>query len=72
MASTIRFAHSKVFSSQTQRPGAVPPQLTACAPQTKIVPPKRGLSPQEMNRLRALERKSRPKLVFFVDLHRFL
>ena len=30
--------------------GAVPPQMTACAPQTKIVPPKRGLCPEEINR----------------------
>ena len=48
--------------------GAVPPQLTACAPQTKIVPPKRGLCPEEINRFGALERKSRPKLVLFADL----
>ena len=27
------------------------PQMTACAPQTKIVPPKRGLCPKEINRL---------------------
>ena len=33
--------------------GAVPPQLTACAPQTKIVPPKRRLCPEEINRLGA-------------------
>ena len=33
--------------------GAVPPQMTACAPQTKIVPPKRGLCPEETNRLGA-------------------
>ena len=29
------------------------PQLTACAPQTKIVPPRRGLCPKEINRLGA-------------------
>ena len=30
------------------------PQMTACAPQTKIVPPpKRGLCPDEINRLGA-------------------
>ena len=63
--------------NQTQRNGGghigpVLPQVTACAPQTKIVPPKRGLCPEEIKRLGALERKSRPKLVFFVDLHKFL
>ena len=30
------------------------PQMATCAPQTKIVPPpKRGLCPEEINRLRA-------------------
>ena len=29
------------------------PQMTACAPQTKIVPPKRGLCLEEINRLGA-------------------
>ena len=33
--------------------GAVPPQMTACVPQTKIVSPKRGLCPEEINRLGA-------------------
>ena len=34
--------------------GAVPPQLTDCAPQTKIVPiPKRGLYPEKINRIGA-------------------
>ena len=38
--------------------GAVPPQLTACAPPTDcLCPPKRGLCPEEINRLGA-------KLVF--------
>ena len=33
-------------------PGLCPPQVTACAPQTKVVPqPKRGLCPEETNRL---------------------
>ena len=31
-------------------------------------PPKLGLCPEEINRFGALKRKSRPKLVFFVDL----
>ena len=42
--------------------GAVPSQMTACAhpnencaPQTKIVPPKRGLCPEEINRRGATE-----------------
>ena len=49
--------------------GAVPPQLTACIPPNEnCAPPKRGLCPEEINRFGALERKSRPKLVFFVDL----
>ena len=34
-------------------PGPCPPQMTACAPQTKIVPPKRGPCPEEINRLGA-------------------
>ena len=33
--------------------GAVPPQMTACTSQTKIVPPKRGLCPEEIYRLGA-------------------
>ena len=33
--------------------GAVPPLMTACAPQTKIVPPKRGLCPEKINWLEA-------------------
>ena len=60
-------------SSQTRRhgghTGAVPPQLTACAPpKRKLCPPKRGLCPEEIDRFGALERKSRPKLVILVDL----
>ena len=31
------------------------PQITACAPQTRTVPPKRGLCPKESNRLGATE-----------------
>ena len=49
-------------------PGPCPPTDYLCPPQTKLCPPKRGLCPEEVNRFRALERKSRPKLVFFVDL----
>ena len=37
------------------------PQMTACASQTKIVPPKRGLCLEEINMLVLLECKSRPK-----------
>ena len=33
--------------------GVVPPQIAACAPQTRNVPPKRGLCPKEINRLGA-------------------
>ena len=33
--------------------GAVPPKITAYAPQTRIAPPKRGLRPKEINRLGA-------------------
>ena len=33
--------------------GAVPPEMTACAPKTKIVPPERGLRPEEINRFGA-------------------
>ena len=32
-------------------PGRASPQMTACAPQKKIVPPKRGLCPEESNKL---------------------
>ena len=31
------------------------PQITACTPQTRIVPPKRGLCPEEINKLGATE-----------------
>ena len=58
------------------------PQMTACAPQTKIVPPpKRGLCPKGINRLGAIkvQIEASPKLVFsarifviFVDSHRIL
>ena len=48
--------------------GAVLPQLAACAPKTKIVPPpKRGLCPEKITGSRLLERKSRHKVMFFVD-----
>ena len=47
----------KLRASQARRHGGhsgfVPPQMTACAPQTKIVPPKRELCPEEINRLGA-------------------
>ena len=33
--------------------GAMPHQITACALQTRNVPPKRGLYPKESNRLGA-------------------
>ena len=33
--------------------GAVLSQMSACASQTKTMPPKRGLLPKEINRLRA-------------------
>ena len=48
--------------------GAVLPQLTACPPQTKIVPPKRGLCPEEINRLEATGAQIEVQIiVFFVD-----
>ena len=34
--------------------GPAPSQITACAPQARIVPPKRGLCPYESNRLDAI------------------
>ena len=56
LLSTNRETH-RVVASQTRRQGghtgAVTPQMTACAPQTKVVPPKRGLCPEEINRLGA-------------------
>ena len=57
-------------SNQTRRHGpGMPPQLISCAPPNEnCAPPKRRLCSEENNRIGALERKSRPKLVFFVDL----
>ena len=49
------------------------PQMTACAPQTKIVPSKRGLFPEEINRLGATGVQIETQIgvcgifVFFVD-----
>ena len=52
--------------------GAVPPTDCLCPPKRKLCPPKRGLCPEKTIGLGALERKSRSKLVSFVDLHKFL
>ena len=64
---------SYVSTRQTRRHGGAyrgraPPTDCLCPPKRKSCTPKRGLCPEEINRLGALERKSRPKLVFFVDL----
>ena len=40
---------------------AVPPQMTACAPQTKIVPPQGVCAPKKLTGSELLECKSRPK-----------
>ena len=67
-------------TSQARRHGGAfwvrAPQMTSCAPQTKIVPPKRGLCPKEINRLRATGMQIEAQLVFasgifviFVDWH---
>ena len=49
------------------------PQLTACAPQTKIVPPpSEDCAPKKLTGSGLLERKSRSKLVFFVEWHQIL
>ena len=48
--------------------GRAPPTDCLCPPKRKLCPPKQGLCPEKIIRLGALERKSRPKLVFFVDL----
>ena len=57
-----------VYQRQTRSHGghieAVPPQMTACAPQTKIVPPpSEDCAPKKLTGSRLLECKSRPKLV---------
>ena len=62
---------------QTRRHGghtrAVPPQLAACPPpQTKIVPPSEDCALKKLIGSGLLERKSRSKLVFFVDWHQIL
>ena len=50
-------AYRTVYTSRPSTTGGAyrgrAPQLIACAPQTKIVPPKRGLCPKEINRLGA-------------------
>ena len=46
--------------------GAVPPQLTACAP------PSEDCAPKKLTGSGLLERKPRSKLVFFVDWHQIL
>ena len=52
--------------------GAVPPQMTACAPQSKVVPTKRGLCPRKLTGSRLLECKSRPETRKIVDPHLIL
>ena len=44
------------------------PQLTACAPQTKIVPPKRGLCPEEINWLGASGAQIKVQISVFCGL----
>ena len=48
------WAVQNIHQTARRREGAFrgrAPQMTACAPQTKIVPPKRGLCPEEIYRL---------------------
>ena len=48
--------------------GAVPPQLAACAPLNETcAPPSEDCTPKKLTGLGLLERKSRHKLVYFVD-----
>ena len=44
------------------------PQLTACAPQTKNVPPKRGLCPKEINELGAFGAQIEAQISVFCGL----
>ena len=47
--------------------GAVPPEMTACAPPNEnCASPSEDCAPEEINRLGLLEGKSRPKLLFFL------
>ena len=53
--------------------GAVLPQLTACAPPNEnCAPPSGDSAPKKLTGSGLLERKSRSKLVFFVDWHQIL
>ena len=62
-------------SFRTARPGATggipgpcPPQMTACASQTKIMPPpKRGLWPEETNRVGATGVQIEAQIGVFVN-----
>ena len=51
--------------------GAVPPQMTACAPPNgNCAPPSEDCAPKKLTGSKLPECKSTPKLVFFVDWHR--
>ena len=79
----MTFFHSSYISQSIQatyRPGAtgghtgaVPPQLTACAPPNEnCATQSEDCAPKKLTGSGLLERKSRSKLVFFVDWHQIL
>ena len=52
--------------------GRAPPTDCLCPPNENCAPPSEDCAPKKLIGSGLLERKSRPKMVFFMDLHRFL
>ena len=71
-ATELRSIYCIIYQSNPAPRGAyrgrAPPNDCLCPPKRKLCPPKRGLCPEEINRSGLLDCKSRPKLVFFLEI----